>query len=156
MIVIVLDIIFKGKFSTTNFNFLKELLVKANEVRFNSPETLVVDTYETVVEVFHSNSYADLVITTDSLVINEVNVPHVFINLTRDGNEVELLFYFDLKDLGIDSYKNKFDTLKNWTLAFNATYGFDYFVCQMDNGNEEEYYFDSNGPGPLYNVIEAG
>ena len=118
MIVIVLDIIFKGKFSATTFNFLEKLLVKSDEVRFNSPENLTACTYEKIAEVFHSNSYVDLTITSNHLVIQETNVPHVFINLTRDEDELELLFYFDLKDLGIGTYKNKFDTLRNWAEAF--------------------------------------
>jgi hypothetical protein len=146
-----IDVIFKGK--SPDFVFLKDLLLKAREVRINSPEVLSITSYEKLVEVFHSNNYVDLTIITDYLVINESNIPHVFINLIQDGDESELLFYFDLKEFGSDPYERRFEYLEKWATAFASNYGFNYFVCQINHADEKEYYFDSKGRGPLYNTI---
>jgi hypothetical protein len=150
MVINLMDIIFRGEYATLNLNFLKELLLKAKEVRFSYPEISTPDTYDGFMEVFHSNSYADLAIITDHLEINNVIVPHVFINLTRDENEFELLFYFDIRDYGNGTHREKLDELEKWARSYSADYGFNYFVCQINNANLEEYYFDSEGHGPLY------
>ncbi|SMP29221.1 hypothetical protein SAMN06264346_11188 [Chryseobacterium profundimaris] len=45
------------------------------------------------------------------------------------------------------------DYVKIWTKEFQKNYNFEYYICQMDNANEEEYYFDSNGTGQLYDKL---
>lgn len=151
------DIIFKGKHSGVNFDFLNDLLHGSKEVSLNYSDIYSVlssaDIHE-ILDVFRSNNYVDLIISTQCLVIKGIDIPGIFIDLTRNEDELELLFFFDVKDFVIGTYKKRVDELEKWARHFAADYGFDYFVCQMDNGNEEEYYFDSNGIGPFYKMIE--
>jgi hypothetical protein len=148
-----IEIIFMGVFSTLNHGFLSKLLSEAKEIRFNAPEFLSPHTFEEVVSIFRANTYVDLVITTDKLDINGKIVKNVFINVGRNDGDFELLFYFDIKDLNGSNYKLNIDHLKTWADTFLDNYNFNYFICQMDNAGDEEYYFDSNGMGPLYKII---
>lgn len=147
---VLIEMIFKGVLPTLNLNFLKNLLLDAKEIRFNDPEVSGKDCFEDVLDVFHSNDYVDFVVTTDKLDINGEIVPKVFINLGLDGEKMELLFYFNLQDLNKNSLAESLDYLKNWADNFKSYYEFDQFICQMDNANEDEYYFDDQGRGPLY------
>ena len=45
------------------------------------------------------------------------------------------------------------DYLKNWMQGFQHKYSFRYFICQMDNAGKDEYYFDSNRIGKIYDEI---
>lgn len=154
MVINLVDIVFTGEYSSLDFEFIKNLMSKSRVVRFNSPEISAPGKYEEAIAVFNSNEYADLVVITDHLDVDGVIIPHVFINLTRDENEFELLFYFDLKEFSSGAYKEKFAMLEAWARAYKANYGFNYFVCQINHASEEEYYFDSNGLGPLYPTIK--
>ncbi|PUV21078.1 MULTISPECIES: hypothetical protein [Sphingobacterium] len=148
-----IEIIFKGVFSTLNISFLSELLFGAKEIRFNLPELSSSYELETIIKIFNLNSYVDLVITTDKLNVNGRDVKNVFVNIGRNDDDFDLLFYFDIKDLDGNNYKLKVDHLKTWANNFCDRYNFNYFIGQMDNANDEEYYFDSNGIGPLYDKI---
>ncbi|PWV47623.1 hypothetical protein [Chitinophaga sp. S165] len=145
------DIIFQGKYDKIDFSFLKGVLPKSRDRIFTSPEISAPDTYDAIIEVFHANSYADLIMATDHLAVNEVSVPRVFINLTRDENEFELLFFFDLRDHDPSLSRSKMNDLKMWAETYSATYAFDYFICRIEGANPQpdEVYFDSNGYGPL-------
>ena len=145
-----IEIVLKGLFSTVNLSFLKRQLDKAKEVRFNSPQLPQVSTFDEVAEVFQQNTYVDLVITTDKFCIDDRMVKNTFINLGRNDNDVELLLYFDLKDFDVDYDRLSIDYLKSWVDRFARQYNFEYFIAQMDNAGEDEYYFDKNGFGPLY------
>lgn len=147
-----IEIIFRGVLSPVNLDFLKELVMRAKELYFNSPEISSVKTFDEVVEIINSNAYIDLVINTDELSIYEKNVPKVFINLGRSNDDIEILFFFDLKDLHEPTIKESIDLLKKWAMEFTNEYKFNYFICQTDNADKEEYYFDSHGTGKLYDV----
>ncbi|KMQ59943.1 hypothetical protein ACM46_16930 [Chryseobacterium angstadtii] len=149
-----IEIIFKGLFSVSNFNLLKKLLLNAKEVRFNDPEINSVNGFDEVIKIINSNTYFDLVINTDHLEIKEKIVPRVFINLGRNNDEIEMLFFFDLKDLNESNFKISIDYLRDWAEEFQKKYSFKYFICQPDNADQYEYYFDINGQGSLYNNIK--
>lgn len=80
-------------------------------------------------------------------------VPKVFINLGRDNNDIEILFFFDLRDLNEATPGKNIDYLRKWMSEMKRKYHFQYFICQDDNAGEDAYYFDSNGIGRLYNKI---
>lgn len=147
------EIVFKGIFSALNFSFLRKLLTDAHEVYFNSPARNFVITFSSVIETMNFENYVDFVINTDCLHINEKVVSKVFINLGRKDEDVELLFFFDLKDINEPTQKMDIDYLKSWVEEFQKQYDFEYFICQMDNADEKEYYFNSNGLGPLYDKL---
>ncbi len=63
------------------------------------------------------------------------------------------MFFFDLEDLNEATQKMNIDYLKEWAEEIQKEYNFNYFICQIDNANKEEYYFDSNGIGKLYDEI---
>ena len=142
-----IEIIFKGLFSVLNVGFLSELIVNARAMRFNYPEEFVATDLSQIVDIFNKAEYVDFVVTTNRFVINESAVPNVFINLTKDGNDAELLVYFDYEDVNRDI---GIDKLIGWANVFQKKINFEYHVCQMDNADENEYYFDSNSKGPLY------
>lgn len=150
-----IEIIFRGIFSVLDFSFLRELLAKAREVYFNFPEINSAVAYNDIIEIINSDTYIDLVINTDYLLINEKNIPKVFINLGRDNEDIELLFFFDLKDLGEATQKMNIDYLKSWAEEFQKRNNFGYFICQIDNANKDEYYFDIYGIGKLYKDINT-
>lgn len=134
-------------------SFLDEILADCKEGRFNSPEAFVSSNYNEILKVFEKNSYVDFVVTTDKLNINGQIVKNVFINLGLDSDELELLFFFDTKDLKDLNFKEGIDFLRIWARNFQDKYGFEYVLCQIDNGSEQEYYFDNNGLGPLYSQL---
>ena len=150
-----IEIIFRGVLPSINLDFLKGVFLKAKELYFNSPEISSVNTFDEAVEIINSNAYIDLAINTDELSIYGKNVPKVFINLGRNNDEIEILFFFDLKDLCEPSIKESIDFLEKWALEFKNEHKFDYFICQTDNANKEEYYFDSHGKGKLYDRISS-
>jgi hypothetical protein len=148
-----IEIIFKGIFLSTHPGFLSKLLIGSKELRFNSPEVSSnYNSYE-VINIFQTNDYVDLVIITDKLEVNAKSIKNVFINICRNDTELKVLLYFDLNDVAIGTDKDNIDYLKSWTNEFMNKYNFEYFICQMDNANEDEYYFDTIGLGPLYSEI---
>lgn len=149
------EIIFRGLLSSIRPDFLKDLILKAKDLYFNSPAVSAVRTFEEVTQIINSHSYIDLVINTNELGIYEHNLPRVFINFGRNNDEVELIFFFDLKDLSEPTIKESLDLLQNWVSEFKSAYQFNYFICQIDNAAKDEYYFDTFGKGKLYGNIEV-
>lgn len=147
-----IEVICKGLFSALNFNFLEKILLHAKEIHFNDPELNSIKDFDEVISIINSNPYFDLVINTDFLDIKGKIVPRVFINLGRDNDEVEILFFFDVKDLEESNFKMSIDYLKDWIEEFQRKYNFNYFICQPDNADQYEYYFDTNGQGKLYSI----
>jgi hypothetical protein len=145
-----IEITCKGIFSSINLDFLSKLLANSKEVCFNYPEILLSNNVDKITDIFQLNDYVDLVIITDKFEINGKTIKNVFVNIGRNSNELELLLYFDLNDVGVGTNKENVDYLSNWISEFKSKYNFEYFICQMDNASDDEYYFDSNGLGPLY------
>jgi hypothetical protein len=149
------EIIFKGVASKIDFNFLSALLANSKETRFNAPEIVSSGRFEDVANILNSESYVDFVITANSLNVSGQFVRDVFINLGLNDGEVELLFYFNLEDVGYFSLKENIDHLRKWVERFNTRYNFERYICQMDNAGDEEYYFNENGLGPLYQKLSS-
>ena len=150
---LLIEIIFRGVLSSINFNFLKDIVLRARRLYFNSPEVSSIKTFDQVIEILNANAYIDLVINTDKLKIYNKDVSKVFINLGRNYNDIELVFFFDLQDLNGLTVKESVDCLMDWTTEFKNNYKFDYFICRTDNADDGEYYFDSQGTGSLYDMI---
>ena len=144
------EIIFRGSALCVDLSFLKILMSGCIVSRFDVPEVDNVIEYKAALEVISSNEYIDFVVTANKISIGERSLQNVFANLGLNEGHYELLLFFDLKDLDYRSYKASIDSLKEWTDKFQKDYNFEYAVCQLDNGSENEYYFDSNGLGPLY------
>ena len=145
-----IDLIFKGEASLINYSFLKDLLENCKEFNFHFPENVTSTDYKDVINIFSTEEYVDLIINTDKLKILKCEVPNVFINLGLNEGVLELLFFFDLADLNIGGYKNTLEFLKSWAIEFRDKHGFENILCQTDNGDSEEYYFDDDEFGPLY------
>ncbi|MDP9957133.1 hypothetical protein J2X97_002799 [Epilithonimonas hungarica] len=148
-----IEVIYRGLFSIVDFSFVKKILVDAREVYFTSPDVNSPIIFNSVVSIINSNDYVDLVINTDCLKIKNKIVPKVFINIGRNNEEIEVLLFFDSKDLKESNEKMNIDYIRNWTIEFHRQYNFEYYICQIDNADEGEYYFDSNGTGYLYNNL---
>lgn len=148
------EIIFSGKISTINISsFTKDMLSNYKEINLDSPYFAQVITSDEVINIFKTSDYVNLVITYDKFNILEINIPRVFSNIGIENGEIEILIFFDLKDLNGTSYKEIINILRDWCKKFQESYKFDYFRCQIDNADEDEYYFDSYGLGPEYKKI---
>ncbi|SHN16880.1 hypothetical protein [Mucilaginibacter sp. OK098] len=150
-----IDIIFDGKSSIVDLHSLLEaLLVKFRDVYFNEPEDVEFTTHEDIINVFKSEVHIDFVVSLNELNMFGIAIPDVFANLGVYNGEIELLLFFDFKDLDFSDYKASIDHLRIWTTEFQNKFKFEYVRCQIDNGNEDEYYFDSHGIGPCYNFLD--
>lgn len=152
---ILVDLKFTGKLSKIDFSFIDNMLIDMREIRFNYPENIDTSDYDEIINILHLYDYIDFIISTDVLNINEVRIENVFINVGKDNEEVELLLFFDIYDIGYRTSYDNLSILNDWTKRIQDKYNFEFAICQMDNGNQNEYYFDSNGPGPLWdNVLD--
>ena len=133
-----------------DFSFFENILYSMREVRFNYPEHKNSLNYHELDNILKSNEYVDFIITTDFLSLDDINIENVFINLEKDDKEVELLLFFDIYDIRHETSIDNLLILNKWAKKFQSKYNFEFTICQMDNGNKNEYYFDSNGLGPLY------
>jgi hypothetical protein len=136
------DLIFKGSFSVINFGFLEQLILQSRETRFNYPENASVKTFDDIMMIIKSNHYVDFIISLNFMAINDINTPDVFINIGREDEKIEMLLFFDMKDLNKDFSKG-LDYLYNWSVFFKNKYNFGSFFCQIDGGgiDENDYYF---------------
>jgi len=150
-----IDIIFDGKFSTVDLHSLLEaLLVNYKDIYFNEPEDVSFETRDDIINIFNKEPSIDFVISSHGLNIFQISIPNVFIQFFVHEGEIELLLFFDFKDLDFSDYKTSIDQLRLWTAKFQEKFKFEYVRCQIDNGNEDEYYFDSNGIGPWYELLD--
>lgn len=149
-----IDIIFNGKLSTVDLHSLLEnVLINYRDVYFNEPEDVLLVTHDDIINVFNKELRIDFVISSRGLDIVEISIPNVFIQFLVSEGEIELLLFFDFKDLDFSDYKTSINQLRLWTARFQNKFRFEYVRCQIDNGNEDEYYFDSNGIGPWYDLL---
>jgi hypothetical protein len=148
-----IDLIFKGEISKINLSFLEDILKNDIKRKLIFPEIDVSLRYEDIVNILNENSDVDFTVSTNKLNILEQIVPSVFIHLILNDNILELLFFFDPEDLRQDDYKANFNLLRIWALDFKGKYGFESVLCQIDNGNEDEYYFNDNDFGPMYKEL---
>jgi len=144
------ELIFKGNISMNNLSFLSEFLKIGRDQRFNTPDVSVPRGYNEIINVIKSYSYVDFVISIDVLCINEQRMKNVFVNFGIDDGITGLMLFLDLKDFGDETNKKKIERLRNWAFEFKENYGFESVVCRIDNGNEEEFYFNNRGWGPIY------
>jgi len=145
-----IEIIFRGLFATVDYSFLGPFILNSKEVRFNSPEMPNLKDFGEVKSILDENEYADLIINTDLFYFGIKEVSKVFINFCKNGDQIEFLIFFDVTELNTGSLKLNIDYLKSWVEDFQIKHRFSYFICQMDNAQCDEYYFDQNGLGKLY------
>lgn len=139
------EILFGGSVSKLNFEFLKDLLYKSEQVRYNFPEGENID-YNFIVNLLKNSEYVDIAF--DSLILN--SIPNVFANLVLDNERVELLFFLDLKDIRFETNKESVDMLITWAQDFGVTYNFEVILCQPDNAEKDEFYFKNGNYGSCY------
>lgn len=139
------DLIFKGYVSKINFDFVAKVISRPREIKFNFPENISDKTYtsDKIIEIFKFNDYVDLIISTEMLDLDSIKFPDVFINIGCNGEEVEMLLFFDINDLNNDFQKG-LDILFDWSTSFKNKYYFESFFCQTDGvNNDDNFYFRS-------------
>lgn len=141
-----IDLEFKGELPAVNLAFLKNLFDEKGDIYFVQPDVSGFETYNDVVQIINSNSYIDLVISTNSFHVFDLVIPNVFVNLGRNEHQIDLLYFFDLSDVGNLVGLDRLRYLREWATAFKNEFGFNYFICQDDYG----LYFDTNKEGPLF------
>jgi len=144
-----IDVIFKGPLNGLNLDFIKGLSSEARELRLDYPE-VAGEGDDEIWSIFINNSESAVTIGTDKLLFLSQIVPNVFINIIRNEEQVELLIFFDLMDLMGHTYKERIDKVKSWSEELLRNANLKYFLCRFDNGDEDEYLFDSNKYFPLY------
>ncbi|WP_294732462.1 hypothetical protein [uncultured Flavobacterium sp.] len=145
----IIDVIFRGEVTKINFSFLKELLSKNSEVRFNFPEIEKNIDYDLIINHLKSSEYLDIVFS-----YFELNfVPNIFVNLGLDNKRIELIFFLDIKNIDCKTYKEFMDKLIAWGKEFASAYNFDTFTCEIDNANEDQFYYKTGKYGTFYNKL---
>jgi len=76
------------------------MLLNKRDVTFNYPENIDTSNYDEIIKILHSYDYVDFIISTDILNMDKIRIENVFINIGKDNDEVELLLFFDIYDLG--------------------------------------------------------
>lgn len=147
----VIDLIFTGLLAEVNINFISFLMDGKNDSYFLEPEDTKGENFEEVVSVFESHHCCHFTIHNSQLKMNNKLVRYVFIDITLNESALSLLLYFDLVDFMEGEYKAALNTLKIWCEEeVIKVFRFSNFECRMGDGNEDEYYFDRKGLGPLY------
>jgi hypothetical protein len=77
--------------------------------------------------------------------VREKRVENVFVNVGRDNEKIDILFFLNLEDLGFSNIQANLIYLRQWMVDVKDKYKFEYFICQMDAAGSGEYYFDSFG-----------
>ncbi len=138
------DLIFKGSFSNICFDFLNNINSDFEDRTFIFPENVSIKTFDNILNIFKLNDYVDFKISAKTITFNNIILPNVFVNIGRDNNDVEMLLFFDVKDI-CENFNQGLTILQDWAITFKNTYNFDAFFCQTDGTNyEEEYFFKSN------------
>jgi hypothetical protein len=150
---LLVDIIFKGKMPSLNLDFLKIWLDKCNYSYWTIPEDVGADSFADIVKTIQAESYVDFIISTNHLEVLEKHLKRVSINLVKDEEELEVLIFMDVADVDRAPIKENLTYINLWMLYMKDKYNFNSFRCQMDNGNSQEYFFDSTGPGPLMEQV---
>ncbi len=148
------EIIFTGRLTDISLSTLiEDLLIDGNDINFISPEVQISNTKNEIINVLETFDYIDLTIAYNYFNGLGINIPRLFCNMGIENGKLEILLFFDLKDLEGTTYKTIIDKLRDWCIKFKEHYNFSYMRCQLDNGDKEEFYFDCNGLGPEYNKI---
>ncbi len=149
-----MEIIFEGKYSIVDISFLKDFLDgHKNLSLYLSGNDLIEDVndYEGLRIFFINNKITHLTF------INYLDIHRyrldLYVDLYRDDDYLELLFNFNANHVDYEKPVMLIDDIWAWALEFSKKYGFEYFICQLENATaNEEYYFDSKGKGPWYPV----
>jgi hypothetical protein len=151
MMITTVDILLNGSKQEIENNFLEEFLEKASQLTFNDPPILANDNLDYILQIIKENEYIDLVIISD-LTFGEETVKNIFINIGVDNDGVEVLLFFDLLELKKDP-RTALHIIKSWCASFADTYNCHSYVCQIDNGDEDEYYFNEKGWGHCLMIL---
>lgn len=145
------EIIFKGSFIKIKPDFYDFLVEGSSNILIMSPE-IDNNNIISIHSLLEKYLYVDLVIYKDVQFIN-YSIKNVFVNIGLNEGIIKTLFFFDLREFNDDNYKNIFQNLAVWCKNFSYTYNFEEFICQIDNANGDEYYFNKDDYGPLYYTI---
>lgn len=147
-----IEIIFEGNKSDIDLKFLEQFYSKADESYFASHE-ITVKNIDEIFNVFNTDQYADFSMHTN-VSICDSSVKDVYINFYQDEGRVDLLLFFNFFDVFDTLNKNNVNHLRNWVSSFCFQYSFENYLCRIDNGNDEETYFNNLGFGKLYRELE--
>lgn len=147
------DLIVRGNFFSINLSFIDTLIESCSAMYFVYPEFGEDIFPSEPISIIKGHDYVDFVINTSFLHIGPNPVPNVFINVGRDNDSFEILFFFDVNDIYGISEMDRFEKVRKWVEEFKQKYNFTYFTCQIDGEGDDDYFFNSNGIGPLYSDI---
>lgn len=146
-----IELIFKGQVVKVDFSFLERYFGNSTNIVLNFPEK-EISSYEEVVGLLKADNYVNIVINDTILEVYSKIVKNVFVDITVDSGFIDLLYFFDYKDVGIIAFQDVMNILRKWSMEHRDYYNFEYIICQSDNGGADEYYFDNEKFGPLFFV----
>lgn len=105
-----IDLIFKGYSKNINYDFLDKFMISTEDINFMYPENITKISKEIILHVLESNNYVDLVISANYIELFEFHISNLFINISRNDKNIEILLFFDLKD--------SINYLYEWSILF--------------------------------------
>ncbi|MCC9042298.1 hypothetical protein LNQ81_06280 [Myroides sp. M-43] len=151
---VLIDVVFIGVYNDCIYNLLSYLHLNGkmcDYVQYNEKE-IARENFR--LDELGQGSYVFFSLGMSVLTLENYVVPDLYIDFTKQGDNVEILLYFDIEDLVGITTRDKLDGLKLWCDRVMLIYSFSTYSCCMDNGDvtdTNELYFDSEGRyGSLY------
>lgn len=144
------DLLFRGEVGKVNPSFVDDCICSCdiisevlsetdtNNISLEKLKVIVAEANDAYVIMFESN----VVKMGDSII-------KPFIDVTIINKNIELLFFFGVNEVNGANNEERIAFIHEWSKHFCSKYGFEYYKFQMDGADEDEYYFDSYGLGPL-------
>ncbi|WP_410878874.1 hypothetical protein [Myroides sp. DW712] len=155
------DVVFVGNRDALLWNFITIIKPASSTIDLMYPEQkeISVSIEELKALVQSDSDYVNFTISN----INRIELlgcvlSNVFADFVIDKDKVEVLLFCDVAEFeGQLPVKEKFNLLLQWMESVKINFRFDWFICKMDNGedeNDDEVYFDSWGRfGTLYTKL---
>ncbi|WP_121964596.1 hypothetical protein [Myroides sp. N17-2] len=149
-----IDVVFIGVYNDSIYNLLSYLLLNGkmcDYAQYNGKEIAREDFH--LAEI-GQGSYVFFSLGMRVLTLENYVIPDLYIDFTKQDDNLEILLFFDIDNLGGITTQDKLDGLKLWCDRIKDKYSFSTYSCCMDNGDVtdiNELYFDSEGRyGSLY------
>lgn len=143
------EIIFRDELKNVQKTFFEYLIKDSFQFSLLEPKSLSDLGSIDMIDILYHSEYVDLIFN-KKLRFVDYEIPDVFVNIGIDNRLLDVLFYFDLRDFDSHNYKNIVDSLFIWSKQISQEYNIKEFVCQIDNANPDEFYFNQDQFGIIY------
>lgn len=148
------DVVFIGVYNDGIYNLLSYLLLNGKMCGYAQYNEKEIAREDFRFDEIGQGSYVFFSLGMSVLTLENYVIPDLYIDFTKQGDNVKILLFFDIEDLVGITTRDKLDGLKFWCDRIKDKYSFSIYSCCMDNGDVtdiNELYFDSEGRyGSLY------